>query len=88
MPDGSWNDLAHPATGMATTPFARNMSPERTGPDDARMLEPNPRVVSERLLKRDGMIAATNGNVLIAAWIQFMIHDWIQHGPGQDKDPW
>src|SRR3546814_18785583 len=25
-------------------------------------------------------------NVLAAAWIQFMVHDWLSHGPN-DKDP-
>lgn len=80
-PDGSWNDLEHPEMGMADTRFGRNVPIEDTWPDKARMLTPNPREISRRLMTRDTLNAASGGNALIAAWLQFMIRDWFKHGP-------
>lgn len=86
--DGSWNDLEHPEMGMANTRFGRNVPLEYTWPDTERMLTPNPREISRRLMTRDKLNAATAGNALIAAWLQFMIHDWIRHGTSPTDDPW
>ena len=53
------------------------------------MLDPNPREISRRLMTREhGFIPATGGNALIAAWLQFMIHDWFKHGTSPTDDPW
>jgi hypothetical protein len=87
-PDGSWNDLANPTMGMAGTRFGRNVAIEHTWPDTDRMLEPNPRTISRRLMTRDELLPATGGNALIAAWLQFMIHDWFRHGTSPTDDPW
>src|SRR5258706_13797879 len=27
-------------------------------------------------------------NMLAAAWVQFMIHDWLSHGKNQKENPW
>lgn len=90
--DGSWNNLADPKEGAARTRFLRNVDlsvarPE-TGP---QLLEPNPREISLELLTRpdggDGrpeMKEVPFLNLLAASWIQFMNHDWINHG---DTDP-
>ncbi len=86
--DGSWNDLEHPEMGMAGTRFGRNVPIEDTWPDRDRMLEPNPREVSRRLMTRTEIAAATAGNALIAAWLQFMIHDWFRHGTSPTDNPW
>ena len=86
--DGSWNDLANPTMGMAGTRFGRNVPIELTWPDTDRMLEPNPRTISRRLMTRDELIPATAGNALIASWLQFMIHDWFKHGTSPTDDPW
>jgi hypothetical protein len=86
--DGSWNDLEHPEMGMAGTRFGRNVPIENTWPDRDRMLEPNPRDISRRLMTRDEIIPATAGNALIAAWLQFMIHDWFRHGTSPTDNPW
>jgi hypothetical protein len=87
--DGSWNDLDNPAMGMANTRFGRNVPIDSTRPEPAdRMLEPNPREVSRRLMTRDRIIPATAGNALIAAWLQFMIRDWFNHGRGSSENPW
>jgi len=87
-PDGSWNDLEHPEMGMAGTRFGRNVPIEATWPDRDRILEPNPREVSRRLMTRDELIPASAGNALIAAWLQFMIHDWFRHGTSPPDNPW
>jgi hypothetical protein len=79
--DGSWNDLQHPGMGAAGQPFGRNMRIHETRPEpEPRLLEPNPRLISERLLKRDNFIPAKSLNLLAAAWIQFQVHDWFSHG--------
>ncbi|WP_426515511.1 peroxidase family protein [Diaminobutyricibacter sp. McL0618] len=87
-PDGSWNDLEHPEMGMAGTRFGRNVPLAETWPNRDRMLEPSPREVSRRLMTRSDLIPATGGNVLIAAWLQFMIRDWFRHGTSPTDNPW
>jgi hypothetical protein len=87
--DGSWNDLDHPTTGMSGTRFGRNVPIEATAQESPRrMLEPNPREVSRRLMTRDKFIPATGGNALIATWLQFMIRDWFKHGESPTDNPW
>ena len=80
--DGSYNDLSAPAMGMAETRFGRNVPLDDTEPEDPeRVLTPNPRLVSTRLLARGPeMIPATTLNVLAAAWLQFETRDWFSHG--------
>ncbi len=52
-------------------------------PTPASILEPNPREVSRRLLARTGpMLEVPFLNLLAAAWLQFMVHDWMSHGSG------
>src|SRR5215217_3175233 len=84
--DGTHNDLAEPAMGMAGSRFGRNVPPERTHPAD--VLSPNPRTVSRRLLTRTEFVPATTVNNLAAAWLQFMIRDWFSHGRNEADDPW
>jgi hypothetical protein len=88
--DGSYNDLACPAMGMAGSRFGRNVPVDRTFPDLEAILEPNPREVSRVLLTRpDGQIqAADSANALAAAWVQFMIRDWFSHGRSTTGKPW
>jgi hypothetical protein len=86
-PDGSHNDLDHPAMGMAGARFGRNVPHERTHPDPAP-LEPSPRQVSRVLLTRDELVPATSVNALVAGWLQFMINDWFSHGEGPEDEPW
>jgi Animal haem peroxidase len=86
--DGSWNDLEHPEMGMANTRFGRNVPLEDTWPDQGRMMTPNPREISLKLMTRDTFNPATAGNALIAAWLQFMLHDWIKHGTSPTENPW
>jgi hypothetical protein len=51
-------------------------------------LQPNPRVVSRKLLTREEFTPATTVNNLAAAWLQFMVHDWFSHGRGDKTQPW
>ncbi|MBV8293604.1 MAG: peroxidase [Mycobacterium sp.] len=88
--DGSWNNLADPKEGAAFTRFLRNVDLAVTCPDK-RPDTPNPRDISRELLTRpigpDGqpdMKTVPFLNLLAASWIQFMNHDWINHG---DTDP-
>jgi hypothetical protein len=86
--DGSFNDLNDPVMGSTHTRFGRNMPLKRSYPEDAtRLLEPNPRLISERLLSRgEEMKPATSLNLLAAAWIQFMTHDWFSHGEPEEHN--
>lgn len=74
--DGRDNDLSTPAMGAVGQPFGRNLRPDYR---PATFDEPNPITVSETLLKRHTFIAAPSLNILAAAWIQFQVHDWVDH---------
>jgi len=98
-PDGAYNDLHNPAMGMAGTRFGRNMPLQYVYQEaPGQILDPNPRVVSRELLTRHQFIPATSLNMLAAAWIQFMVKDWLSHGEGDPQhvfelplaadDPW
>ncbi len=81
--DGSFNDLEQPEMGMAGTRFGRNSPLAEANVDERNILEPNPRLVSSVLLKRNYFIPATILNLHAAAWIQFQTHDWFTHGENQ-----
>jgi hypothetical protein len=84
--DGSWNDLKCPHMGAAGARFGRNVPISETFPDLARLMEPNPRVVSQELMTREAFQPATILNLLAASWIQFMVHDWFVHKRGDEAD--
>ena len=86
--DGTYNDMDFPDMGSAGARFGRNVPLERTLVDPDGVLRPNPREVSLRLLARDRFIPASSLNLLAACWLQFMVHDWLQHGKNQRSDPW
>ena len=75
--DGSNNDLSSPAMGSAGFRYGRNFSYEQRDP----LGNPSPRDISNRLMARDSFKAAESLNLLAAAWIQFMVHDWARHTP-------
>lgn len=97
-PDGTYNDLTVPQMGSAGTRFGRNFAPGAVGPDERRLLTPNPRLVSQALLTRHQFQPATTLNLLAAAWLQFQLHDWLSHGKNDKEhlievplgadDPW
>jgi hypothetical protein len=77
--DGTFNDLRCPRMGAVGRRFGRNFPLDHVFPDTANLLVPNPRVVSRELMTRDEFKPVTILNVLAAAWIQFMVHDWFVH---------
>ena len=85
-PDGSWNDLDEPMMGAQGTGFGRNVSLHKTRPDTNRLLDPNPRDISNRLMVRDSFKPAGIINALAAAWLQFENHNWFFHGNGIPED--
>ncbi|KAG6627587.1 alpha-dioxygenase 2-like isoform X1 [Carya illinoinensis] len=75
--DGTCNHPTDDTVDSQGTFFGRNMPPStsRYG-----LLEPHPTVVASELLARKKFI--DNGeqfNMIACSWIQFMIHDWIDH---------
>ena len=80
-PDGRFNDLTHPKMGAAGARFGRNVPLAETfAPPPEDLMDPSPRLVSERLLKRKTFTPVPHLNLHAAAWIQFMVHDWLSHG--------
>jgi hypothetical protein len=74
--EGRNNDLSAPEMGAAGAAFGRNMKPDYR-PDSYN--DPNPVTVSQQLLAREQFLPATSLNLLAAAWIQFQVHDWVNH---------
>src|SRR5260370_31904662 len=65
--------------------FGRTVPDAYTYPrPDSVLLDPNPRLVSELLLARRQFIPAPSLNLLVAAWIQFQVHDWFAHDTTPD----
>ena len=83
QPDGTWNDLSCPYMGAKGTGFGRNAPLEMTVPHHDRLLDPDPRVISEKLMARDKFKPAGIINALAAAWLQFENHNWFFHGDGE-----
>jgi hypothetical protein len=86
--DGKFNSLDRPRMGCAGMRFGRNFPRSATGkPSDEQLMRPNPRLVSETFMRRgaEGFRPATTLNLLAAAWIQFMVHDWFNHEEGDEK---
>src|SRR3954451_7904559 len=97
--DGTYNDLQHPEVGRAGSRFGRNIPLDKVGRQPvadlldpthrvAALPDPNPPVVSRELLTREVFRPATTLNALAAAWLQFMIKDWFNHGPGDAANAW
>ena len=80
--DGTYNDLKCPRMGSAGMRFGRNVPLSEAFPDTANLMTPSPRRVSLELLTRTTFQPATILNVIAAAWIQFMVHDWFVHKKG------
>ncbi|MFH8983174.1 peroxidase family protein [Streptomyces varsoviensis] len=74
--DGTSNDLSAPKMGAVGASFGRNLKPVYR-PD--LFDTPNPVTVSRQLLTRTEFRPASSLNILAAAWIQFQVHDWVNH---------
>ncbi|XP_022150068.1 alpha-dioxygenase 1-like [Momordica charantia] len=75
--DGNYNDPFNEAAGAQGSFFGRNILPvDQT----KKLLKPDPMVVATKLLARRKLIdTGKQFNMIAASWIQFMIHDWIDH---------
>jgi hypothetical protein len=74
--DGRYTDISAPEMGTAGAAFGRNLPPILR-PD--LFDTPSPIQVSRDLLARKEFIPARSLNILAAAWIQFQVHDWVNH---------
>jgi hypothetical protein len=78
--DGGHNDLGDPAMGKAYARFGRNAPLALTyGETPPGLYDPSPRLVSRKLLARQEFKPVPHLNVLVPAWLQFMVHDWFSH---------
>ncbi|CAK9322601.1 unnamed protein product [Citrullus colocynthis] len=77
--DGSYTDPFDDGAGAQGTLFGRNVYPV----DQSKtLLKPDPMVVATKLLARTSTSYIDNKkqfNLIAAAWIQFMVHDWMDH---------
>ncbi len=85
--DGSFNGLDLPWMGMAGARFGRNVPINKTFGEQQSLLEPNPRLISNQLLARREFAPVPYLNVLVSAWLQFMVHDWLSHGVNDTRSP-
>ncbi|KAI8907781.1 heme peroxidase [Powellomyces hirtus] len=77
--DGTCNDLNQPAMGSLGYRFGRNIPIAKAFPDETKLFEPNPRTIGQKLLLRDTFKPATTINMFVLSWIQFQVHDWMDH---------
>ncbi len=84
--DGSGTDPRRPHMGKAGTAFGRNVPPQAVV-TEPEIDTPDPRIVSDRLLKQhaDHQQLAPSLNMLAAAWIQFQVHDWFDHRTSDEQ---
>jgi len=88
MADGSFNDLGCPAMGMAGARFGRNMPIADTfGEEPPGLYHPNPREISRKLMARREFVPVPHLSILVPAWLQFMVHDWLSHGASDTTRP-
>jgi hypothetical protein len=87
--DGTCNILSNPAEGSVYVRFGRNVNPSYAGGETEATpaVSPNPREVSNTLMARGEFKPAPSVNFIAASWIQFMVHDWVDHGPNQTANP-
>lgn len=87
--DGTCNILENPSEGSVHRRFGRNVALQAAygETEDDMLLTPNPREVSNSLMAREQFKPATSINFIAASWIQFMVHDWFDHGPNVSDNP-
>ena len=85
--DGTCNNLDNPAEGAALRRFGRNVELSAAQGETDTLLTPNPRDVSNSVMGRDEFKPATSVNFIAASWIQFMVHDWVDHTVDEVGEP-
>ena len=87
--DGTYNDLDDPLMGAIGSRFGRNVPLDKAWNEEPpELYDPNPRLISRKLLTRESFQPATTLNLLAGAWIQFEVHDWLNHGDNDPNDRW
>ncbi|HCH66917.1 MAG TPA: peroxidase [Deltaproteobacteria bacterium] len=84
--DGGYNDLEHVGMGATGAYFGRNVTPDAGHPDLHALMSPNPQLISEAVLARTEFKPVEALNLLAAAWIQFMTHDWFSHADDPSQE--
>ncbi|KAF5196857.1 alpha-dioxygenase 1-like, partial [Thalictrum thalictroides] len=75
--DGKFNDPFNEVAGSQGSFFGRNIQPVD---QSDKLMKPDPMVVAAKLLARtEFKDTGKQFNMIAASWIQFMIHDWIDH---------
>ncbi|XP_022773705.1 alpha-dioxygenase 1 isoform X2 [Durio zibethinus] len=75
--DGTYNDPLNEEAGGLGSFFGRNML---SVDQRQKLLRPDPMVVATKLLaRRKYEDTGKQFNIIAASWIQFMIHDWVDH---------
>ncbi|VVA96076.1 unnamed protein product [Arabis nemorensis] len=75
--DGKFTDPFNEGVGSQFSFIGRNCPPVD---QKIKLLKPDPMVVATKLLARRKMIdTGKQFNMIAASWIQFMIHDWVDH---------
>ncbi|CAN1725952.1 Alpha-dioxygenase PIOX [Linum perenne] len=75
--DGRYNDPNDENAGSSNTLFGRNVMPVD---QEDKIITPHPALVATKLLsRREYKDTGKQFNMVAASWIQFMIHDWIDH---------
>ncbi|CAN1272710.1 Alpha-dioxygenase PIOX [Linum perenne] len=75
--DGRYNDPNDKNAGSSNTLFGRNVMPVD---QEDKIITPHPALVATKLLsRREYKDTGKQFNMVAASWIQFMIHDWIDH---------
>ncbi|XP_062111993.1 alpha-dioxygenase PIOX [Humulus lupulus] len=75
--DGEYNDPFNEDTGSQGSIFGRNILPV---PQKHKLLRPDPMIVATKLMaRRNYKDTGKQFNMIAASWIQFMIHDWVNH---------
>ncbi|KAL1538598.1 alpha-dioxygenase 1-like [Salvia divinorum] len=81
--DGEFNDPDDVAAGSSGSFFGRNILPLE---QKYKLTRPDPMVVATKLLARKELIdTGKQFNMIAASWIQFMVHDWVDHLENLDQ---
>ncbi|CAI0455630.1 unnamed protein product [Linum tenue] len=75
--DGRYNDPSNEVAGSVNSFYGRNVMPFD---QKDKLITPHPALVATKLLaRREYKDTGKQFNMVAASWIQFMIHDWIDH---------
>ena len=77
--DGTCNDFNNPLIGAANVAFGRNVPASYIDNNPDTLMEPQPAVVAKEFFTRNEFKPVPFLNMIAAAWIQFMNHDWLSH---------